>query len=61
VKSVKSQTVMVEIEVDLLLPSGSKMIREGAELPEELLPVPLDEAAALELETEPMLLAVPIG
>ena len=51
---------MVEIEVDLLLPFGSNMVREGAEGAEELL-VPLDEEAALELEMDPMLLAVPIG
>ena len=57
-----TKPLFVGYRLDLLLPFGSNMIREGAELAEEL-PVALeeDEKAALELETDPMLLAVPIG
>jgi hypothetical protein len=60
VKSVKSHTVTVEMEGVLLVPLGSKMTLPGVEVEEEL-PVPLDEKVLLELETDPIVLAVPIG
>jgi hypothetical protein len=60
-KSVKSQTVMVEKEVDLLAPFGSNITFAGLELDEEVV-VPLDEKAALRLETVPIVdVAGPIG
>jgi hypothetical protein len=61
-KSVKSQTVMVEIEVDLLPPFGSKITFVARELDVEEVVVPLDEKVALKLETVPIVdVAGPIG
>jgi hypothetical protein len=60
VKSVKSHTVTVEMEGVLLVPLGSKMTLAGPE-PDEEAPAALTEEAELELGTDPMLLAVPIG
>jgi len=56
-----SQTVTVEMEVDLLVPFGSNMT--GRELADEEALAPLDEEALapLKLETVPMVFAVPIG
>jgi hypothetical protein len=64
VKSVKSQTVMVEMEVDLLLPFGSNITFAGFELDGEG-EAPLDEEvveAAFNEDTVPSVdVAAPIG
>ena len=53
---------MVEIEVDLLPPFGSKITFVARELDVEEVVVPLDEKVALKLETVPIVdVAGPIG
>jgi hypothetical protein len=61
VKSVKSQTVTVEMEGVLLVPFGSRRTLVGAPEAAEEAPAPLAEDPALELDTDPMVFAVPIG
>jgi hypothetical protein len=53
--------VTVELVVDLLAPLGSKRSREKLDEADEGVEPALKEAFALELETVPMLFAVPIG
>jgi hypothetical protein len=58
---VKSQTVRVEPEVDLLVPFGSNIIFAG--LDPELVALDGEEVLPIELElgTVPIVFAVPIG
>jgi hypothetical protein len=61
VRSVKSQTVTVEMEGVLLLPFGSRRALVGLPAVADEAPAPLAEDPALELDTDPMVFAVPIG
>jgi hypothetical protein len=54
-----SQTVIVEMAVDLLVPFGSSIT--GLELEEDVVAPPPADEEALKLETVPIAFAVPTG
>jgi hypothetical protein len=54
-----SQTVIVEMAVDLLVPFGSSIT--GLELEEDVVAAPPPDEEALKFETVPIAFAVPTG